>query len=87
MTKRVLGDEARGQDDDGDAPAANEQKVQIENAYFERLRERMDRQRGGDLAPGEPATAGPEKPAGHADARDSAPVIYNDDGSIYQKPG
>lgn len=79
MAPRVLGDERRGQDDDDGPPAANERKVDIENAYFEKLKGRLNTGGGSGNAP---ATAE------HADARDSAPekpkgpgfVIYGDDG-------
>ena len=74
MANRTLGDERRGEDGD-EGQGDNVRVVQIENAYFERLRERM----GSKPATGTSATAEPEKPAGL--------VIYNDDGSIYKRPG
>ena len=71
--KREWGSENRGGDDDGDSAGLTTKKVQIENAYFEQLKERM----GQKPATGVPATGGSDKPAG--------PVIYNDDGSVYKK--
>jgi hypothetical protein len=75
MTKHKWGSEARGGDDDGDPVPGKERKVEIENAYFEKLKARLGQQP--TFTP-EPTTAEPEKPAG--------PVIYNEDGSVYQKP-
>lgn len=85
MAKRVLGDEARGQDDDEGNAGLRTEKVQIENSYFEKLKTRL--RNGGvtvwDLTALEPTTAEPEgTPAGLS----SSAVIYNDDGSIYKKP-
>ncbi len=77
MVKRAWGDEARGEDDDGDpAPRPTEKKVQIDNAYFDKLKERLIQQ---FLLTPEPTTAEQETPAGL--------VVYNDDGSVYKRPG
>lgn len=76
MTKREWGGEARGKDDDGEPIPGEERKIEIENTYFEKLKERLGQQQPDA---GIPATAEPEKPAG--------PVIYNDDGSVYKRPG
>ncbi len=86
MVNRVRGDERRGEDGD-EGQGDNVRVVQIENAYFEKLKARL----GSKPATGTPATAEPSggdgpAPAGHANTRDSAPVIYNDDGSIYKRP-
>lgn len=91
MATKARGDERKGQDDD-EGHGSNVRVVQIENAYHEKLRDRL-RQAGGPLEPG---GTGPHT-AEHADARDSAPdggdgpaparpVIYNDDGSVYKRP-
>jgi len=79
MAKREWGSERRGQDDDGGAPAGSEQVVQIENAYFEKLKERLGQKPA--LTPDSAMpddSMWPDKPAG--------PVVYNDDGTVYQKP-
>lgn len=82
MAARVRGDERLGQDDD-DAPDPGARKVQIENSYFERLKARLASGVASQPVTGSPATGEAEKtepgPAGL--------VIYNDDGSIYRKPG
>lgn len=72
-----LGDVARGEDDDGDQPPQTEKKVQIDNTYFDKLKERLGQQGGGDGT--EPATGGLQKSA--------KLVIYNDDGTVYKPPG
>jgi hypothetical protein len=80
MTKRVWGDEARGGDDDGDAVPGGEQKVQTENSYFEKLKARLDQKPV--LTPDSAMSDDsmwPKKPVG--------PVIYNDDGTVYKRPG
>ena len=75
MAKNQWGDEAGGGDDDGDSAGLTMKKVQIENAYFERLRERLSQH---PAFAEEQATGEAEKPAG--------PVVYNDDGSVYRRP-
>ena len=77
MTKREWGSEARGEDDDGDPVSREtEKKIQIDNAYFDKLKARLSQQPG--FTPLS-VTGGPqEQPAG--------PVIYNDDGSVYKRP-
>ena len=81
MAKHEWGSEARGADDDGDADpsSSDERKVQIENAYFEKLKERLSQGGGDGTGPFESATAEDEK-------RVPGPVIYNDDGSVYKRP-
>jgi hypothetical protein len=93
MATRVRGDERLGQDGDVGNEGLRTEKVQIENSYFtrlaqraktaEKLRNRLGQQAAisgtGTPASEDVATGEPEKPAG--------PVIYNDDGSIYKKPG
>ncbi len=86
MTNRVRGDERRGEDGD-EGHGNNVRVVQIENAYHEKLRERMGQQPGfTPLTPEEAAWVsrllGPED-----EKRPPGPVIYNDDGSIYKRPG
>jgi hypothetical protein len=82
MATRVRGDERLGQDGDVGNEGLRTEKVQIENSYFEKLRNRLGQQAAisgtGTPASEDAATGEPEKPAG--------PVIYNDDGSIYKKP-
>ncbi len=92
MAKREMGAERLGQDDDEGNAGLRTEKVQIENAYFEKLRARLGQQLGSDQATADPITPDDgntlaalerleeaEKPAG--------PVIYNDDGSVYKRPG
>ena len=69
MATRVRGDERRGEDGD-EGQSGDVRVVQIENSYFEKLKERLGQ--GGD-GPA-PATAEPEKPKGPGF------VIYGDDG-------
>ena len=78
MVNRVRGDERRGEDGD-EGQGDNVRVVQIENAYFEKLKARL----GSKPATGTPATAEPSGGDGPAPA---GPVIYNDDGSIYKRP-
>ena len=70
MATRARGDERRGQDDD-EGQGGDVRVVQIENSYFEKLKERLGT--GTDRGPA-PATAEPEKPKGPGF------VIYGDDG-------
>jgi hypothetical protein len=70
MATKARGDERRGEDGD-EGRGDNVTVVQIENSYFERLRERMGQGGGSGNAP---ATAEPEKP------KKPGFVIYGDDG-------
>ncbi len=65
--KREWGSEARG-GDGNDGPPGKEQKVEIENRYFDKLKERLGQQ---PEPATEPATAEPKKPGF---------VIYGNDG-------
>ena len=78
MANRVRGDERRGQDDD-EGHGSNVRVVQIENAYFEKLNDRMGQQPVAGKIEHEPDGGDGPAPAG--------PVIYNDDGSVYKRPG
>lgn len=83
MANREWGAEAQGGDDDGDAAPAKERKVDIENAYFERLKKRM----AFGVRP-RSATQSVNFGVGLTEQEKSTgPVIYNDDGSVYRKPG
>ena len=88
MANRTRGDERRGEDGD-EGQGNNVRVVQIENSYFERLRERMGQQQPAVSGTGIPASGEPEEkpaePSSLCSGR-SAPVIYNDDGSIYKRP-
>lgn len=78
MANRVRGDERRGEDGD-EGQGSNVRVVQIENAYHEKLRERLGAGVKPEPVTDTPATAEPERqPAG--------PVIYNDDGTVYKRP-
>lgn len=79
MVNRVRGDERRGEDGD-EGQGDNVRVVQIENAYFERLRERLGTKV--EKLSG-PTTAEAEKP----EPGPAGLVIYNDDGSVYKRPG
>lgn len=78
MATRVRGDERRGEDGD-EGRGGDVRVVQIENAYFERLKARLGQQ----PAPGTPSMAEVEK----TEPEPVGPVVYNDDGSVYKKPG
>lgn len=75
MATKARGDERRGEDGD-EGQGSNVRVVQIENTYFEKLRERLE---SGSIFFPSTTMGEPEKPA--------APVIYNDDGSVYKRPG
>lgn len=81
MGTRVRGDERLGQDDD-EGKGGDVRVVQIENAYFEKLNARLKTGVSQDSGPLEPGGTGP-----HIEPEKPGPVIYNDDGSIYKKPG
>lgn len=76
-------------DDDNGAAPIPEQKVQIENRYFEKLMARLKQQRP-DNRPGNPleptGEAENNRPEDRPDDRPTGPVIYNDDGTIYKRP-
>jgi len=71
MAARVRGDERRGEDGD-EGRGGDVRVVQIENSYFEKLKERLGSGHKSDT--GIPATAEPEKPKGPGF------VVYGDDG-------
>ncbi len=82
MVNRVRGDERRGEDGD-EGQGDNVRVVQIENAYFEKLKARLSQGGGGGTGPFAPTA----EPSGGDGPAPAGPVIYNDDGSVYQKPG
>ncbi len=71
MANRVRGDERRGEDGD-EGRGNNVRVVQIENAYFDKLRERLNQGGDGGSA-GAPTAEQDEK-------RVPGFVIYGDDG-------